>query len=84
MSKKKQNIEVEIRVANGNSSKEEELYHFVKLLHIIVEGEIEYLEQKGNNDIEKIKEYQEGMLQRVISLMELQFLLILAKFTTRE
>ena len=60
MSKTKQNIEVEIRVANGNSSKEEQLYHLVKLLHSIVEGEIEYLEQKGNNDIEKIKEYQEG------------------------
>ena len=28
MSKKKQNIEVEIRVANGNSSKEEQLYHY--------------------------------------------------------
>ena len=51
MSKKKQNIEVEIRVANGNSSKEEQLYHFVKLLHIIVEGEIEYLEQKGNYNL---------------------------------
>ena len=56
MSKKKQNIEVEIRVANGNSSKEEQLYHFVKLLHILAVGEIEYLEQKGNNDIERIKE----------------------------
>ena len=44
MSKKKQNIEVEIRVANGNSSKEEQLYHFVKLLHILAVGEIEYLE----------------------------------------
>lgn len=61
MSKKKQNIEVEIRVANGNSSKEEQLYHFVKLLHIMAVGEIEYLEQKSNKNIKKIKEYQEGI-----------------------
>ena len=75
MSKKKQNIEVEIRVANGNSSKEEQLYHFVKLLHIIVEGEIEYLEQKGNNDIEKIKEYQEGIkdLTTIEKILESKF-----------
>ena len=74
MSKKKQNIEVEIRVAN-NSSKEEQLYHFVKLLHIIVEGEIEYLEQKGNNDIEKIKEYQEGIkdLTTIEEILESKF-----------
>ena len=75
MSKKKQNIEVEIRVANGNSSKEEQLYHFVKLLHIIVEGEIEYLEQKGNNDIEQIKEYQEGIkdLTTIEEILESKF-----------
>ena len=75
MSKKKQNIEVEIRVANGNSSKEEQLYHFVKLLHIIVEGEIEYLEQKGNNDVEKIKEYQEGIkdLTTIEEILESKF-----------
>ena len=75
MSKKKQNIEVEIRVANGNSSKEEQLYHFVKLLHIIVKGEIECLEQKGNNDIEKIKESQEGIkdLTTIIEILETQF-----------
>ena len=75
MSKKKQNIEVEIRVANGNSSKEEQLYHFVKLLHIIVKGEIECLEQKGNNDIEKIKEYQEGIkdLTTIEKILESKF-----------
>ena len=75
MSKKKQNIEVEIRVANGNSSKEEQLYHFVKLLHIIVEGEIAYLEQKGNNDIEKIKKYQEGIkdLTTIEEILESKF-----------
>ena len=75
MSKKKQNIEVEIRVANGNSSKEEQLYHFVKLLHIIVKGEIECLEQKGNNDIEKIKEYQEGIkdLTTIEEILESKF-----------
>ncbi len=61
MSKKKQDIEVEIKVASGNSSKEEQLYNFVKLLHIIVEGEIEYLEHKHNRDIAKIKEYKEGI-----------------------
>ena len=74
MSKKKQNIEVEIRVAN-NSSKEEQLYHFAKLLLIIVEGEIEYLEQKGNNDIEKIKEYQEGIkdLTTIEEILESKF-----------
>lgn len=75
MSKKKQNIEVEIRVANGNSSKEEQLYHFVKLLHILAVGEIEYLEQKGNNDIEKIKEYQEGIkdLTTIEEILESKF-----------
>ena len=75
MSKKKQNIEVEIRVANGNSSKEEQLYHFVKLLHIMAVGEIEYLEQKGNNDIEKIKEYQEGIkdLTTIEEILESKF-----------
>lgn len=75
MSKKKQNIETEIRVANGNSSKEEQLYYFVKLLHIIVEGEIEYLEQKGNKDIEKIKEYQEGIkdLTAIEEILETKF-----------
>ena len=57
MSKKKQNIKREIRVASGNSSKEEQLYNFIKLLHIIVEGEIEYLEQKDHKNLEKIKEY---------------------------
>ncbi len=61
MRKKKQNIKSEIIVACGHSSKEEQLYNFIKLLHIMVEGEIEYLEHKHNKDIEKIKEYKEGI-----------------------
>ncbi|MBQ8635889.1 hypothetical protein IJ425_07035 [bacterium] len=75
MSKKKRDIEVEIKVASGNSSKEEKLYHFVKLLHIIVEGEIEYLEQKGNKDIEMIKEYKEGIkdLAAIEEILETKF-----------
>lgn len=66
MNKKKQNIKPEIRVASGHSSKEEQLHNFIKLLHIIVENEIEYLEQKSNKDIEKIKEYQEGIKDLII------------------
>ena len=75
MSKKKQNIEVEIKIASVHSSKEVQLYNFIRLLHIIVEGEIEYLEQKGNNDIEKIKEYQEGIkdLTTIEEILETKF-----------
>ena len=68
MSKKKQNIQAEIKIASGHSSKEVQLYNFIRLLHIIVEGEIEYLEHKHNKDIEKIKEYKEGIND--LSIME--------------
>ena len=75
MSKKKQNIKPEIRVESGNSSKEEHLYNFIKLLHIMVEGEIEYLEHKHNKDIEKIKEYKEGIkdLTAIEEILENKF-----------
>ena len=44
-------------------------------MHSIVEGEIEYLEQKGNNGIEKIKEYQEGIkdLTTIEEILESKF-----------
>ncbi len=61
MSKKKQNIQTEIKIASGHSSKEVQLYNFVRLLHIIVESEIEHLEQYSKKNIEKIKEYKEGL-----------------------
>ena len=35
MSKKKQNIQAEIKIASGHSSKEVQLYNFIRLLHII-------------------------------------------------
>ena len=34
MSKNKQNIRAEIKIASGHSSKEEQLYNFIRLLHI--------------------------------------------------
>ena len=75
MSKKKQNIKPEIKITSGHSSKEEQLYNFIKLLHIIVESEVEYFEQKSNKDIEKIKEYQEDIkdLTAIEEILESKF-----------
>lgn len=73
--KKNQNIPFEIKVSDKYCSKEEQLYYFVKLLKVLAEGKIEILEKKHNKNIEKIKEYQEGIyyLNIIEEILEKKF-----------
>lgn len=58
MSKKKQNIEIEIRFEEGNSTRDEQLLSLVKFLRALTDGEIEHLISINGNP-QKIQEYQE-------------------------